>query len=115
VGSRDGRDILGKREITFGTGAVPDKIVVLIMRLALYGCETWFVTLKEGHRLQVNVKRSLRKVRGLCTREVNEVGEIWIYYEELHGLYPMPKATGTVRQCRPQQTRGPIAIHVAGP
>ena len=42
----------------------------------LYGCETWFVALKEGHRLKVNVRRSLKEVRGLRTEEVSRLEKI---------------------------------------
>jgi hypothetical protein len=35
-----------------------------ILLVALYGCETWYVTLREEHRLCVFENRMLRKVFG---------------------------------------------------
>jgi hypothetical protein len=37
----------------------------IILPVALYGCKTWSVTLKEGWRLKVFENRLLRKIFGL--------------------------------------------------
>jgi hypothetical protein len=48
----------------------------------LYRCETWFLILREEHRLRVFENRVLRRISGL-TRD--EVTEEWkkLYNEEL--------------------------------
>ena len=53
----------------------------------VYGCETWSLTLKEGHRLRVlRILRTNRdKVRGEWRRLHN-----W----ELHDLYSLPHYLG---------------------
>jgi hypothetical protein len=52
----------------------------------LYGCETWSLTLREGHRLGVFENRVLRRIFGPTRDEVT--GE-WrkLHNEELHDLY----------------------------
>jgi hypothetical protein len=37
----------------------------IILSIDLYGCETWFMTLREGHRLKVFETRVLRRIFGL--------------------------------------------------
>jgi hypothetical protein len=41
----------------------------------LYGCETWSLTLREGHRMQVFANRVLRKIFGPKWHEVTGEGE----------------------------------------
>jgi hypothetical protein len=36
----------------------------IILPVVLYGCETWSLTLKEGHRLRVFQNRVLRRIFG---------------------------------------------------
>jgi hypothetical protein len=36
----------------------------MILPVLLYGCETWSVTLREGHRLRVFENRILRRIFG---------------------------------------------------
>jgi hypothetical protein len=36
----------------------------IILPVVLYGCETWFLTLKEEHRLRVFENRVLRRIFG---------------------------------------------------
>jgi hypothetical protein len=43
----------------------------VIFPVVLYGCETWSLTLKEGHRLRVFENRVLRRIFG-PKREENE-------------------------------------------
>jgi hypothetical protein len=40
--------------------------------VVLYGCETWFVTLREEHRLRVFENRLLGKIFGSKRDEVTE-------------------------------------------
>jgi hypothetical protein len=55
----------------------------IILPVVLYGCETWSVTLREGHRLRVFENRVLRGIFGPKRDEVT--GE-WrkIHNGELH-------------------------------
>jgi hypothetical protein len=61
----------------------------IILPVVLYGCETWSLTLREGHRLGVFENRVLRRIFGLKRDEV--AGE-WrkLHNEELHDLYSSP-------------------------
>jgi hypothetical protein len=57
----------------------------VILPVVLYGCETWFLTLREEHRLRVFGNRVLRRIFGPTGKEV--AGE-WrrLNNEELHDL-----------------------------
>jgi hypothetical protein len=57
--------------------------------LDLYGCETWFLTLREEHRLKVCENRVVRRIFG---SERDEVIGGWrkLHNEELHSLYSSP-------------------------
>jgi hypothetical protein len=59
---------------------------IIILPLVLYGCETWYFTLREGHRLRVFENRVLRRIFGPRRDEVT--GE-WrkLHNEELRDLY----------------------------
>jgi hypothetical protein len=65
----------------------------IIMDVALYECETWSLTLRGEHRLNVFEKRVLRKIFGT---KRNEVTGGWrkLYNEELHNLYSSPSIIG---------------------
>jgi hypothetical protein len=54
--------------------------------VALYGCETWSLALREEHRFRVFENRSLR---GLFRPKSEEVAGDWkrLHNEELHELY----------------------------
>jgi hypothetical protein len=58
----------------------------VIFPVVLYGCETWFLTLREEHALRVFENRVLRKIFELQTDEI-----IWgwrkLYIEEFHSLH----------------------------
>ncbi|KAJ4450566.1 hypothetical protein ANN_01993 [Periplaneta americana] len=60
-----------------------------ILPVVLYGCETWTLTLREGHRLRVFENKVLRKIFGAKRDEVT--GE-WrkLHNAELHALYSSP-------------------------
>jgi hypothetical protein len=55
----------------------------------LYGCETWYVTLREEHRLRVFENRVLR---GMFGPKRDEVTGEWrkLLSGELHNLYSSP-------------------------
>jgi hypothetical protein len=42
----------------------------IILSVVLYGCETWFLTLREEHRLRVFENRVLRRIFGPKEEEV---------------------------------------------
>jgi hypothetical protein len=42
----------------------------IILPLVLYGCETWFLTLREEHRLRVFENKVLRRIFGPKRDEV---------------------------------------------
>jgi hypothetical protein len=54
--------------------------------VVLYGCETWFLTLREEHRLRVFENRVLR---GIFGPKRDDVTGDWrkLHNEELHKLY----------------------------
>jgi hypothetical protein len=58
----------------------------IILPVVLYGCETWSLTLREEHRLEVFENRVLRRIFGPKRDEVK--GE-WrkLHNEDLHDLY----------------------------
>jgi hypothetical protein len=43
-------------------------------------CETWYLTLKEEHRLKFPEKRVLRKIFGLKKDEIKEGPEVLAFY-----------------------------------
>jgi hypothetical protein len=60
----------------------------IILLVVLYGCETWFLILREEHRLRVFVNRVLRRILGPKRDEV--IGG-WrkLHNEELHNLHSL--------------------------
>jgi hypothetical protein len=69
----------------------------IILPVVLYGCETWFLTLREEHRLRVFENRVLRGMFGPTRDEVT--GE-WrkLHSGELHNLYSSPDLLGRSSQ-----------------
>jgi hypothetical protein len=47
----------------------------IILSSVLYGCETWYLTLREKHRRRAFENRVLRRIFGPKTDEVMENGE----------------------------------------
>jgi hypothetical protein len=58
----------------------------IILPEVLYACETWSLTLREGHRLRVFENRVLRRIFGPQRDEVTG-GWRKLHNEELHSLY----------------------------
>jgi hypothetical protein len=67
-----------------------------ILPVVLYGCETWSLTLREGHKLRVFKNRLLRKIFG-PKRDGVTGGWRKLHNEELHNLYLSPS---TVRNMK---------------
>jgi len=65
----------------------------IILPVAVYGCETWYLTLKEERRLRVFDNRVLRRISGSKRDEVT--GE-WrkLNTEELNDPYSSPNIFG---------------------
>jgi hypothetical protein len=71
----------------------------IILPVVLYGCETWTLTLREGHKLRVFESRVLRRIFGPKRDEVT--GE-WrkLHSEELHSSYSSPDIITQVKSRR---------------
>jgi hypothetical protein len=71
----------------------------IILPAVLCGCETWYLTLREEHRLRVFENRVLRRIFGPKRDEVT--GE-WrkLHSEELHDLYSSPDIIRQVKSRR---------------
>jgi hypothetical protein len=59
------------------------------LAVVLYGCETWYLTLREEHSLRMFENRVLRRIFG---QKRDEVTGGWrkLHNEELHNLYSSP-------------------------
>jgi hypothetical protein len=68
------------------------------LKYQIYGCETWYLTLREERRLRVFENRILRRIFG-PTRDAN--GE-WrrLYNEELHSLLRSPNIVRVIKSRR---------------
>jgi hypothetical protein len=71
----------------------------MILPVVLYGCETWSLTLREGHRLKVFENRVLRRIFGPKRDEIK--GE-WRQFHngELHNLYSSPDIISQIKSRR---------------
>jgi hypothetical protein len=78
------RDFLSSRLLSRNLKVKVCKTVIL--PVVLYGCEAWFVTLREEHRLKVFENRVLRRIFG---PKWDEVTREWrkLHRGELHNLY----------------------------
>jgi hypothetical protein len=56
--------------------------------VALYGCETWSLTLRDKYRLRVFENRVLRRIFG-ARRDIAR-GWRMLHNEDLHNLYTSP-------------------------
>jgi hypothetical protein len=68
----------------------------IILRVVLYGCETWSLTLREEQRLRVFQNRVLRRIFGPMRDEAT--GE-WrrLHNEELNDLYSSPNIIRVIK------------------
>ena len=79
----------------------------IILRVVLYGCETWSLILREEHRLRVFENRVLRRIFG--PKRDGLTGE-WrkLHNEELNDLYSSPNIERVIKSRRMRW-----AVHVA--
>jgi hypothetical protein len=70
----------------------------VILRVVLYGCETWSLTLREEHRLRVFENRVLRRIFGHKREEDGS----WrrLHNDELHSLYSSPNIVRVIKSRR---------------
>jgi hypothetical protein len=70
-----------------------------ILPVFLYGCETWSVTLREGHRLRVSENRMQRRIFETLREEVTG-GWRRLYNEEVNNLYVSPNIIRVIKSRR---------------
>ena len=71
----------------------------IILPVVLYGCETWWLTLREERRLKVFENRVLRRIFG--PKRDGVTGE-WrkLHNEELNDLYSSPNIVRVIKSRR---------------
>jgi len=74
-----------------------ESFVFIIWPVVLYGCETWSLTLREGHRLRVFENRVLRRIFG---PKRDEVTGSELHNEELKYLYYLPNIVQVIKSRR---------------
>jgi hypothetical protein len=84
----------------------------IILPVVLYGCETWFLRLREQPRLTVFKNRVLRRIFG---SKRDEVTGKWrrLHNEELHILYSHPNSIMQIKS-RIMTWVGQCATHGRG-
>jgi hypothetical protein len=68
----------------------------IILPVALYGCETWSLTLRKEQRLRVFENKVLRRTIGPKRDEVTG-GWGKLHNKELHDLYSSPSLIGIIK------------------
>ena len=71
----------------------------IILRVVLYGCETWSLTLREERRLKLFENKVLRRIYGPRRDEVT--GD-WmrLHNEEINDLYSSPNIVRVIKSRR---------------
>jgi hypothetical protein len=70
----------------------------VILPVVLYGCETWFLTLREEHGLRVFENRVLRRIFGPKRKEDGSWRKL--HNDELHSLYSSPNIFRVIKSRR---------------
>ena len=80
----------------------------VILPVVLYGCETWYLTLRDEHSLRVFENRVLRGIFG--PRSDGVTGE-WrkLHNEELNNLYCSPNIVRVIKSRRRMRWAGHVA------
>jgi hypothetical protein len=75
----------------------------VILPVVLYGCKTWFLTLREEHRLRVFENRVLRRIFG----PKREEDASWkkMLSDELHSLYSSSNIVRVIKSRRMRWAR----------
>jgi hypothetical protein len=68
----------------------------IILAVVVYGCETWYLILRQGHRLREFENRVLRRIFG---PKRTELAGGWrkLHNEELHKLYTLPRTIAMIK------------------
>jgi hypothetical protein len=66
----------------------------LLLPVVVYGCETWFLNLREEQRLRVFENRVLRRIFGPKREEDGSWRKL--DNDELHSLYSSPNIVGVI-------------------
>jgi hypothetical protein len=74
-------------------------LVIIILRVVLYGCETWSLTLREEQRLRVFENRVLRRIFG-PKRDGTRGNWRRLHNEELNGLYSSANIVRVIKSSR---------------
>jgi hypothetical protein len=69
---------------------------LVTLPFVLYGCEIWYLILREEHRLRVFENRVLRRIFGPKREELTG-GWRRLHNEKLHNLYTSRNITGMIR------------------
>jgi hypothetical protein len=69
---------------------------LITLSVALYGCETWYLTLEEEQRLRVFENGVLRRIFGPVRDDIME-GWRRMYNEELCNLYTSPNIITVIK------------------
>jgi hypothetical protein len=82
----------------------------IILPVVLYGCETWYFTVREEHRLKVFENRVLRTI---FRHKSDEVTGEWrkLHSEELHNFYSPPDI---IRQVKANEVGEKSVTHGRG-
>jgi hypothetical protein len=70
----------------------------VILPAVLYGCETWSLALREGHRLRVFENRVLRRI--FEPRREEDGSWRKVHNDELHSLYSLPNIVKVIKSRR---------------
>jgi hypothetical protein len=88
-------------------------VVYFNIHINMFGCETWYLTLRKEHRLRVFDNRVLRRIFGPKRDDVT--GE-WrkLHSEELHNLYSSPDIIRQVKSSQGNEVGGAFSTHGRG-